>query len=106
MLALALSAALAMPQTPPATAMARRAYGLCLNKMVRAKVDAHLSPDAFEAAAKSGCAAEEAAFRQALIAEELALRLRRADAENDASSQIADYLANAVETYTEFTTPR
>jgi hypothetical protein len=84
----------------------RKAYGACIQKLIKEKVPEKLSPEAFTAAAKTGCATQEAAFRKALIDYDLATKIRRADAEEGATAQVEDVLANAADTYTTYATPK
>ena len=99
--------ALAMAgQGPAAPVMPRKNFGNCLNKVVQGKVGDKLAEDAFKAAAKAACASEENAFRTAWVNYEVGMKTKRADAEQNANSQIDDYFQNAVENYKEWTTPK
>jgi hypothetical protein len=101
-IALGMSGAAAAP-TPPT--MPRKNLGMCFNKVVEAKMSDKLEPDAFKTAATTACATEETAFRNAWIAYEVGMKTKRTDAEQNADSQISDYLQNAVETYSESVKP-
>jgi hypothetical protein len=101
--ALGFAAGAAAAPSPPT--MPRKNLGMCFNKVVESKMGDKLEPDAFKAAAVSACAAEENAFRTAWISYEVGMKTKRTDAEENANSQIADYLQNAVETYTESVKP-
>jgi hypothetical protein len=95
----------AAPAAPAAPTMPRKNLGMCFNKVVEAKIGDKLAPDAFKAAAAAACTNEENAFRNAWIAYEVGMKTKRTDAEQNANSQIDDYLQNAVETYTESVKP-
>ena len=84
---------------PAPTAMERRAFGQCLSKFVHDKLDAKMDPAAFKAAQKAACAAQEAAFRSAWVAYDVSMKTRRSEAEENAASQVDDYLSNSAETY-------
>jgi hypothetical protein len=102
MIALALGAA----PSPGPSQQARKAYSVCLQKMIKDKTEAKLSADAFTAAVKSSCASQEAALKQSLIAYDVATGVKRADAEEGANLQIEDYLVNAADTYATYTNPQ
>lgn len=95
-IATALSAAPAMqaPLVAP-----RRNYSSCLSKAVKKSLGEKVDPAAFPAAARTVCAAEEAAFKAALVSFDVKAGIRRAQAERDAETQIEDYLTGAAETY-------
>lgn len=105
-LVIALGLASGAPAAPSPPTMPRKNLGMCFNKVVETKMSDKLEADAFKAAAASACAAEESAFRNAWISYEVGMKAKRADAEENANSQIADYLQNAVETYTESVKPK
>jgi hypothetical protein len=84
---------------PAPTAMERRAFGQCLSKFVHDKLEAKMDADAFKAAQKAACAQQEAAFRNAWIAYDISMKTRRSEAEENAASQVDDYLTNSADTY-------
>jgi hypothetical protein len=96
----------AAAQVPSAPVLPRKNYGDCLNKFVQAKVGDKLAEDAFKTGVKAACATQETAFRTAWINYEVGMKTKRADAEQNAESQIDDYLQNAVDNYKEWTTPK
>jgi hypothetical protein len=105
LLSVAFAAAAAAPPAggpPPAP---RKAYAGCLTKVVKDKTSDKLTADAFTAAAKAACAAEEAAFVKSIVDYDMAAGTKRADAEEGAKLQIEDYLANAADTYATYTSP-
>jgi hypothetical protein len=88
-----------------ATVLPRKNFGMCLNKVVEQKANDKLAEDAFKTAAKAACAKEETSFRTAWVSYEVSMKTKRTDAEQNAESQIDDYLSNAIETYKEMQTP-
>ena len=87
------------------TVLPRKNFGMCLNKFVEQKAEEKLAEDAFKAGAKTACAKEETSFRTAWVSYEVSMKTKRADAEQNANSQIDDYLTNAIETYKEMQVP-
>ncbi|QAY75956.1 hypothetical protein [Sphingosinicella sp. BN140058] len=99
---LALAAA---PASPGASVQARKAYSMCLQKVIKAKTADKMSSDAFAAEAKSSCATEEAALVKSLVDYDVATGSKRAEAEENAKLQAADYLAGASDTYATYAAP-
>jgi hypothetical protein len=96
-------AAAAPPSGP--SGQARKIYGACLQRVIKAKASEKLSGDAFSAAVKVGCAGEEAAFVKSLVDYDVATGSKRAEAEDGARAQVEDYLANASDTYSTMNEP-
>jgi hypothetical protein len=96
-LAAALAAATAQAAGPPS--LPRKNYSACLQKVIKDKREANLSTEGFTAAAKADCAAQEAAFRASLVAADLKMGLKKADAEEGAELQVEEYVLNAADTY-------
>jgi hypothetical protein len=84
---------------PAPTALERRAFGQCLSKFVHDKLDAKMDAAAFKAAQKAACAQQEAAFRNAWVAYDVSMKTRRSEAEENAASQVDDYLSNSADSY-------
>ncbi|MEA1014451.1 hypothetical protein [Sphingosinicella sp. LY1275] len=80
-------------------ASARTAYSKCLGSWTRSQVRAGAEEAAFQANLLVACKAEEAAFRAASIATDVAAKIARATAEQNASDEIAYIRENAVETF-------
>jgi hypothetical protein len=101
MLTLALAAALvAAPDAGAGSpGQLRKDYGACLNKFVEASVKDKLAGDAFTTAAKAACASKEAAFRKSIIDADLRMKIKQAEAEENANTQVEDYLVNAADKY-------
>jgi hypothetical protein len=102
-----LAAAMLMAGTagPAAPSMERRALGACLTKFVHDKLSDKMDAVAFKAAAKTACAAQQTAFRTAWVSYDVAMKSSRAEAEENADSQVEDYLQNSAESYADATTP-
>jgi hypothetical protein len=101
MLTLALAAALvAAPDAGAGSpGQLRKDYGACLNKFVEASVKDKLAPDAFTTAAKAACASKEAAFRKSIVDADLRMKIKQAEAEENANMQVEDYVVNAADKY-------
>jgi hypothetical protein len=100
-----LAAAMLMAgNAPVAPSQERRALGACLTKFVHDKLADKMDATAFKAAAKAACAAQQAAFRTAWVSYDVAMKSSRTDAEENADSQIEDYLQNSGESYADATT--
>lgn len=98
--ALAAAAAPADPVSAP-----RSAYSACVKKFLSESADKKTEPAAFDTAFASACAAEEASFRNAIIAKQLGMKASRKDAEQAAIDWVTDLKANAKETYRDMVTP-
>jgi hypothetical protein len=108
MISIALVTALALAGAPSSgpSAQARKAYSICIQKVVKEKAGEKLTADAFTAALKAACAAQEASFHKSLVDYDVASGLKRADAEEGARLQIEDYLVNASDTYATYLDPK
>jgi hypothetical protein len=100
-----LVATMMMAAAPAAPSQERRAFGSCLSKFVHDKLTDKMEGPAFKAAAKNACAAQSAAFRAAWVSYDVAMRTPRSEAEQNADSQIEDYLQNSTDSYVDSTTP-
>ena len=98
MISFALATALAAAQAGPLP-QPRKAFAACLSSLVKAKMSEKLDDGAFRAAAKTACAAQEAAFRDSIVSYDVRTGMKRAAAEEGAELQVEDYLVNAAETY-------
>lgn len=81
-------------------ASARSSYSKCLGGFTRAQVKAGVDAPAFQTNLASACKSEEAAFRAASIATDVAAKIARATAEQNATEEIGYIHENAVETFT------
>jgi len=84
-----LSAAAAM-QASDTTRASREAFQRCLGTFVDGAIRDRKSPDEFNTAFPQACAAEEQAFRRAIIARDTANRATRAGAEDAANLEVED----------------
>ncbi|HYE29000.1 MAG TPA: hypothetical protein VEA61_12325 [Allosphingosinicella sp.] len=80
-------------------AAARTTYSKCLGSFTRAQVRERVEEAAFTAKLATACKAEEAAFRAASIAVDVAAKIARATAERNAAEEIGYIHENAVETF-------
>jgi hypothetical protein len=80
-------------------ASARTTYSRCLGSFTRAQVKERVEGPAFEAKLATACKAEEAAFRSASVATDVAAKIARATAERNAEEEIGYIHENAVETF-------
>jgi hypothetical protein len=78
---------------------ARQAYSRCLSGLVKDDLRQKVAPDAFAPKLAAACKAEEAAFRAAIVRDDLARRVARAMAEQGAAEQVDELRVNAAETY-------
>ncbi|HEX6374609.1 MAG TPA: hypothetical protein VFZ91_02705 [Allosphingosinicella sp.] len=80
-------------------AAARTTYSKCLGSFTRAQVKERVEGPAFEAKLATACKAEEAAFRAASIATDVAAKIARATAERNAQEEIGYIHENALESF-------
>jgi hypothetical protein len=80
-------------------ASARTSYSKCLGSFIRAQVKEGVTIDAFQAKIAEACKAEEAAFRAASVATDVAAKIPRATAEQNAADEIGYIRENTVETF-------
>jgi hypothetical protein len=80
-------------------AAARTTYSKCLGSFTRAQVKERVEAAAFEAKIATACKMEEAAFRAASVATDVAAKIARAAAERNAQEEIGYIHENAVETF-------
>lgn len=99
MISLALASMLVLAQADAGLSQARRAYGDCLNRAVRTHLDSKTSPAAFDRALASACAAQETAYRNAIMATEKAAGTSAAEAEELAGMDIEDLETNTKDLY-------
>ena len=100
------AAAMMMAAPPVAPGRERNALGQCLAKFIHDKLTDKMEAAAFKTAAKTACAAEATAFRTAWVSFDVAMRTPRSDAEQNADSQIEDYLQNTTDSYVDDITPQ
>jgi hypothetical protein len=88
-LVLALHAA-AFSMQSDTTRASREAFTRCLGRFVETSLDSGKSREEFAAAFPNACAAEQAAFRGAIVARDTAMRATRASAEDAANLEVED----------------
>lgn len=103
---LALAAAAAAAQASDTTRTAREAFTACLRTYVNRSIEARTSAEAFEAEYPQQCTTQEAAFREAVVRRDTAMRATRATAEDSARLEIEDARANFSDRFAAGTTPR
>ena len=81
---------------------ARQSYSACLNTLLKTNLKEKVAPDAFATAISAACKAEEATFRNASISVDVAVGIRRADAEQTANLDITDIVDNAKQRYKDY----
>ena len=91
---LALVAAATAAQASDTTRSAREAFTACLRGYVDHSVEGRTTLEAFRAAYPQQCATQEAAFRDAIVRRDTAMRATRASAQESAQLEIDDARAN------------
>lgn len=81
-------------QATDTTRASREAFTACLRSYVQGSLDSGKSVDAFQTEFPQQCAAEEAAFRDAIMRRETALRATRATADQTAADAVEDARLN------------
>ena len=95
-----LAAALALAAPNPASIDApRRAYATCLKSFEANQLSAKVEPAAYEAAVKTACPAQAAAFTAALVAYDVAMGTKRAAATANAARDVEDYQLTSSERF-------
>ena len=92
-------AMLMLAAAPNATSENREAFARCLKEHVRVSLEQKVSAEAFGSSLASACKDKEAALKNALIAADLAMGLKRAASEKSAAEQLADYRIMAKEDF-------
>ena len=92
-------AMLLVAAAPNATSENREAFARCLKDHVRGSLEQKVSAEAFGSSLAAACKDKEAALRNALIAADLAMGMKRAASEKSADEQIADYRVMAKEDF-------
>ena len=102
---LALIAAAAATQASDTTRAAREAFTACLRNYVNHSLDTRTTVEAFRTDYPHQCTEQEAAFRDAIMRRETALRATRATAEESAHLEIEDARTNFSERFEMAMTP-
>jgi hypothetical protein len=96
---LAIAIAATTAQASDTTRQAREAFTGCLRGFVDRSLDGGMSAEEFQAQYPQQCAAEQAAFRAAIIRRETGARMSQADAEDSANLEIEDARVNFSERF-------
>jgi hypothetical protein len=80
-------------------ASARTSYSKCLGGFARAQVKEGADEAAFQAKLATACKSEEASFRAASVASDVAAKIARAAAEQNATEEIGYIHENTIETF-------
>jgi len=101
-LAMALAAAAPGPSAADSIARARKAYSACLSGFMKKSLKDGAEDAAFENGLSPACAAQEQAFRAAVIAADTASGMKRAAAEANAGTEVEDILSNTKEMFKDY----
>lgn len=97
--------ALAMAMQSDTTRTSREAFTRCLAQFVDSSVAARKTADQFRTEYAQACAAEQTAFREAVIRRDMGMRSTRASAEESANMEVQDARENFAERFEMATTP-
>ena len=86
-------------QATDTTRTAREAFTRCLQNYVQRSIDNRMTQADFEAQYPQQCAAEQSAYREAIIRRDTANRVTRANAEEAAGLEIEDARINFSERF-------
>ena len=106
MISFALATALAAAAQAGPPPQIRDAYASCLSSFMKAKLSEKLDDATFRSGAKAACAAQESAFRKAIVAYDVKMGMKRLAAEEGAALQIDDYLVSTAENYQVHANPK
>jgi hypothetical protein len=81
---------------------ARQTYSACLSTLMKSNLKEKVAPDAFDTTLSSACKAEEATFRSASVSTDVAMGVKRADAEQTANLDITDIVDNTKQRYKDY----
>lgn len=98
MITLMVALALAAPN-PRTIDAPRRAYAACIKSFESNQLQAKVAPAAYEAAVKTACPSEAAAFTAALVNYDVAMGTKRAAATANAARDLEDYQLTSVDRY-------
>ena len=96
--------ALAMLAQPADLPRVRKEYSACLTDFMKKSLKEKAEDSAFETGIAAACSAQEQKFRAIVIATDTAARIKRADAEENATIEINDKRANATEMFKDYKT--
>ena len=95
--------ALAMLAQPAADLpRARKEYSACLSGFMKKSLKDKVEEPAFESGLAAACSAQEQKFRAIVIATDTAAKIKRADAEENATLEITDMQTNTREMFKDY----
>ena len=103
---LAMSLAASAAQASDTTRSAREAFTNCLRTFVERSVEARKTVETFRTEFPQQCTTQEAAFREAVIRRDTAMRATRSSAEESANMEVEDARTNFSERFEMETTPQ
>lgn len=83
----------------------RKAFSQCLSSQIQPALEAKTSLGDFQALLKSKCAAQETAFRNAILADDKASGMTAAAAQTDADDQVSEYVDKIIAKFEEYSQP-
>ncbi len=98
--------ALAMVMQTDTTRAARETFTRCLSQFVESSVQARKTQEQFNTEYPQACAAEQTAFREAVIRRDMAMRATRASASQSADLEVEDARVNYSERFEMSIAPR
>jgi hypothetical protein len=105
-LLLALHASAAFEMQSDTTRASRETFTTCLRRFVDSSLESGKTLDQFRTAFPAACAAEQTAFREAIIRRDMASRATRASAEDSANLEVEDARVNFNDRFEMSMTPR
>lgn len=99
MIMVALASMLATTYADTAASAQRAAFSTCLKEAIANAKSANVGLEAFNAFAKTQCAAQEAALRKAVMALDMKNGISRKDATDNADFEMNDYFVTTAERY-------
>lgn len=98
--------AMAMVMQADTTRAARETFTRCLHEFVESSVQARKTQEQFTTEYPQACAAQQTAFREAVIRRDTAMRATRASAVESANLEVEDARVNFSERFAMAITPR
>lgn len=84
------------------TVQPRKNFLSCLNAAMRDKLSAKAKPEEFDGAIGTACAAQQAAYRNAMVSMDVGMGIDRKAAEKNADDDIGIELDNAKDMYRQY----
>lgn len=99
MISFALAPILLVAVQANAMAPAQKAYSACLKAEITANAGKKAAVADFDKAIATSCAPQEAAFKAAVVGQQISMKASRKDAEQAAADWVSDLRTNATEIY-------